>query len=129
MTAWSTSAGGVPPSPASVAGDTPLASRSSATSRRMGFMFTWVQGRRRERKNGRMIFDGFVHQLPDIDPEETGEWLDSFDAIVEARGKGRARFLLMKLLERARAQQVGFPATVSTPYVNTIPPDQEPWFP
>jgi pyruvate dehydrogenase E1 component len=35
----------------------------------------------------------------------------------------------MKLLERARAQQVGFPATVSTPYVNTIPPDQEPWFP
>src|ERR671929_225698 len=35
----------------------------------------------------------------------------------------------MKLLERAREQQVGFPATVSTPYVNTIPPDQEPWFP
>jgi len=76
-----------------------------------------------------VIFDGFSHQLPDIDPEETGEWVDSFDAIVESRGKGRARFLLMKLLERARAQQVGFPATVSTPYVNTIPPDQEPWFP
>ena len=35
----------------------------------------------------------------------------------------------MKLLERARENQVGFPATVSTPYVNTIPPDQEPWFP
>jgi pyruvate dehydrogenase E1 component len=35
----------------------------------------------------------------------------------------------MKLLERAREQQVGFPATVSSPYVNTIPPDQEPWFP
>ena len=41
----------------------------------------------------------------------------------------RARFLLMKLLERARATQVGFPATVSTPYVNTIPADEEPWFP
>ena len=76
-----------------------------------------------------VIFDGFSHQLPDIDPEETGEWLDSFDAIVDSRGKGRARYLLMKLLERARALQVGFPATVSTPYVNTIPPDQEPWFP
>ncbi len=76
-----------------------------------------------------VIFDGFSHQLPDIDPEETGEWLDSFDAIVDARGKGRARYLLMKLLERAREQQVGFPATVSTPYVNTIPPHQEPWFP
>jgi len=76
-----------------------------------------------------VIFDGFSHQLPDIDPEETREWVDSFDAIVDARGKGRARYLLMKLLERAREQQVGFPATVSTPYVNTIPPHQEPWFP
>src|SRR5215469_11224930 len=81
------------------------------------------------RDHGRVIFDGFSHQLPDIDPEETSEWIDSFDAIVDARGRTRARFLLMKLLERARENQVGFPATVSTPYVNTIPPDQEPWFP
>ncbi len=35
----------------------------------------------------------------------------------------------MKLLERARESQVGFPATVSTPYINTIPRDDEPWFP
>jgi pyruvate dehydrogenase E1 component len=76
-----------------------------------------------------VIFDGFSHQLPDIDPEETSEWLDSFDAVLDTHGKSRARFLLMKLLERARANQVGFPATVSTPYANTIPPDQEPWFP
>ncbi|MDQ3107469.1 MAG: pyruvate dehydrogenase (acetyl-transferring), homodimeric type, partial [Actinomycetota bacterium] len=76
-----------------------------------------------------MIFDGFSHQLPDIDPEVTGEWLDSFDAVVDAHGRGRGRFLLMKLLERARSLQVGFPATVSTPYLNTIPPDHEPWFP
>ena len=76
-----------------------------------------------------VIFDGFSHQLPDTDPEETREWVDSFDQIVEVQGRTRARFLLMKLLERARLAQVGFPATVSTPYVNTIPPDQEPWFP
>jgi pyruvate dehydrogenase E1 component len=76
-----------------------------------------------------LIFDGFSHQVPDIDPTETAEWLDSFDAVCETHGKNRARFLLMKLLERAREQGVGFPATVSTPYVNTIPPDQEPWFP
>jgi pyruvate dehydrogenase E1 component len=76
-----------------------------------------------------LIFDGFSHQVPDIDPGETAEWLDSFDAVCETHGKNRARFLLMKLLERAREQGVGFPATVSTPYVNTIPPDQEPWFP
>jgi pyruvate dehydrogenase E1 component len=76
-----------------------------------------------------MIFDGFSHQLPDVDPSETTEWLDSFDAVVESEGKGRARFLLMKLLERAREQAVGFPAAVSTPYINTIPPEAEPWFP
>lgn len=76
-----------------------------------------------------MIFDGISHQLPDIDPTETAEWVDSFDAVVEAHGKGRASFLLMKLLERATGAQVGFPATVSTPYVNTIPASAEPWFP
>ncbi len=76
-----------------------------------------------------VLFDGVSHQLPDIDPAETAEWLDSFDTVISSHGRPRARFLLMKLIERARAQQVGFPATVSTPYVNTIPRDQEPWFP
>jgi pyruvate dehydrogenase E1 component len=76
-----------------------------------------------------MIFDGFVHQLPDVDPGETREWLDSLDAVVETHGKTRARYLLSTLLERARELQVSFPATVSTPYVNTIPREQEPWFP
>ena len=76
-----------------------------------------------------MIFDGFVHQLPDTDPGETREWLDSLDAVIDVHGKTRARFLLSKLLERARAAQVSFPATVSTPYVNTIPRESEPWFP
>ncbi|MCA1657111.1 MAG: pyruvate dehydrogenase (acetyl-transferring), homodimeric type, partial [Actinobacteria bacterium] len=76
-----------------------------------------------------VIFDGFAHQLPDVDPEETAEWVDSFDAVLDTQGRTRARYLLLKLLERARELQVGFPATVSTPYVNTIPPDQEPWFP
>jgi pyruvate dehydrogenase E1 component len=81
------------------------------------------------RDDGDVIFDGFSHQLPDIDPEETAEWVDSFDAVLDSSGKTRARFLLMKLLERARENQVGFPATVSSPYVNTIPSDLEPWFP
>jgi pyruvate dehydrogenase E1 component len=81
------------------------------------------------RDDGAVIFDGFSHQLPDIDPQETAEWLDSFDAVLDTHGKVRGRYLLMKLLERATASQVGFPATVSTPYANTIPADQEPWFP
>jgi pyruvate dehydrogenase E1 component len=76
-----------------------------------------------------MIFDGFVHQLPDIDPGETAEWLDSLDAVVDQRGKNRARFLVAKLLQRARELQVGHPASVSSPYVNTIPPEEQAWFP
>jgi pyruvate dehydrogenase E1 component len=76
-----------------------------------------------------MIFDGHVHQLPDIDPSETEEWLDSLDAVVDTQGKTRARYLLSRLMERANATQVSFPATVSTPYVNTIPREEEPWFP
>ena len=76
-----------------------------------------------------MIFDGFVNQLPDIDPTETQEWLESLDGVIDAHGKTRARFLLSKLLERARESQVSFPATVSTPYINTIPRENEPWFP
>jgi len=76
-----------------------------------------------------MIFDGHVHQLPDIDPTETDEWLDSLDAVVDSHGKTRARYLLSRLMERAQESQVSFPATVSTPYVNTIPLEQEPWFP
>jgi len=76
-----------------------------------------------------MIFDGSVHQLPDIDPTETQEWLDSLVGVIEERGKTRARYLLSRLLDRARESQVSFPATVSTPYVNTIPREQEPWFP
>jgi pyruvate dehydrogenase E1 component len=76
-----------------------------------------------------MIIDQFVHQLPDTDPLETTEWLDSLDAVIDAKGTTRARFLMSKLTERARERQVGTPAEVSTPYVNTIPTDEQPWFP
>ena len=76
-----------------------------------------------------MLIDGFVHQLPDVDPRETQEWLDSLQAVVDAGGKARATYLLARLLERAREQGVGVPATVTSPYINTIPAEREPWFP
>lgn len=75
------------------------------------------------------IIDGFSHQVPDIDPGETDDWVASFDATVREHGEGRARYLLIRLLERARELGVGFPATVSSPYVNTIPREHEPDFP
>jgi pyruvate dehydrogenase E1 component len=78
---------------------------------------------------GDMLFDGVSHQLPDRDPLETSEWLDAFDDVVDTHGRTRARYLLMRILERAGQKQVDFPATVSSPYVNTIPTDEEPDFP
>ena len=76
-----------------------------------------------------MFIDGFVHQLPDVDPQETGEWLDSLDSVIDVGGRARARYLLARLMERARELGVGVPAMVSTDYINTIPRDEEPWFP
>jgi pyruvate dehydrogenase E1 component len=76
-----------------------------------------------------VFIDGFVHQLPDTDPDETVEWLDSLDAVVERSGRTRARYLLSRLMARANEQGVGVPAMTSTPYINTIPPEAEPWFP
>jgi pyruvate dehydrogenase E1 component len=76
-----------------------------------------------------VIRDGLAAHLPDIDPEETAEWLDSFDAVLDAAGQQRARYLMLRMLQRARERHVGVPALTSTDYVNTIPTDREPWFP
>ena len=76
-----------------------------------------------------VIHEGLPTQLPDIDPEETSDWLDSFDGLVDERGRERARYVMLRLLERAREWQVGVPALRSTDYINTIPPEREPWFP
>ena len=75
------------------------------------------------------LTDGYVRQLPDIDPEETAEWVDSLDSLVDAGGERRARFVLATLTDRARELGVGTPLEVSTPYVNTIPSQSEAWFP
>ena len=75
------------------------------------------------------ILNGIPSQLPDTDPEETQEWLESMQSVVEAQGRTRARYLMLQLLAQARAQQVGVPSLTTTDYINTIPPEREPWFP
>ncbi|WP_116040616.1 pyruvate dehydrogenase (acetyl-transferring), homodimeric type [Amycolatopsis palatopharyngis] len=77
----------------------------------------------------RVIRDGLAAHLPDIDPEETAEWLDSFDAALARGGQQRARYLMLRLLERARESRIGVPPLSTTDYVNTIPTENEPWFP
>ncbi len=76
-----------------------------------------------------VIHEGLPTQLPDVDPEETAEWVSSLDEMIESGGRSRARYVMLKLLERAREQNVGVPALRSTDFINTIPPEREPWFP
>ncbi|MFD6752322.1 pyruvate dehydrogenase (acetyl-transferring), homodimeric type [Micromonospora gifhornensis] len=76
-----------------------------------------------------VITAGLPSQLPDIDPEETSEWVESLDGVIDERGAKRARYVMLRLLERARERQVGVPSLTTTDYINTIPPEREPWFP
>ncbi|WP_347815131.1 pyruvate dehydrogenase (acetyl-transferring), homodimeric type [Micromonospora sp. DH14] len=76
-----------------------------------------------------VISDGLPSQLPDIDPEETSEWVESLDGVIDERGAKRARYVMLRLLERARERQVGVPPLTTTDYINTITPEREPWFP
>lgn len=76
-----------------------------------------------------VISDGLPSQLPDMDRAETEEWLESLSGVVNTHGAGRARYIMLKLLERARTLQVGVPGLRSTDYINSIPPEQEPDFP
>ena len=75
------------------------------------------------------ILNGLPTNLPDIDSEETAEWLESLDGLIEATGRNRARYVMLKLLERARSRRLGVPSLTATDYVNTIGPEEEPWYP
>ncbi|WP_307356144.1 pyruvate dehydrogenase (acetyl-transferring), homodimeric type, partial [Pseudarthrobacter niigatensis] len=75
------------------------------------------------------ILSGLTNQLPDRDPEETAEWVESLDALIREQGTERAQYIMRSLLQRAGAQSVGVPMVTTTDYVNTIPVDQEAAFP
>jgi pyruvate dehydrogenase E1 component len=61
----------------------------------------------------------------DPDAQETQEWLDALEAIVEQEGPERAHYLIEKQIELARASGINIPYSANTAYINTIPPDQE----
>jgi pyruvate dehydrogenase E1 component len=65
----------------------------------------------------------------DLDPVETKEWLDAFDAVVENEGQERATFVLRKLLDHARMIRVPMPPVLNTPYANTVSLADQPQFP
>jgi len=57
----------------------------------------------------------------DLDPQETHEWVESLESVLEREGPDRAHFLLEKLIDKARRSGAYLPYTANTAYVNTIP--------
>src|SRR5699024_4138364 len=53
----------------------------------------------------------------------------SLDGLIDESGRSRARYVMLRMLERSRQKQIGVPSLTATDYVNTIGPENEPWFP
>ncbi|GIG25744.1 pyruvate dehydrogenase (acetyl-transferring), homodimeric type [Cellulomonas denverensis] len=75
------------------------------------------------------LINGLLSQVPDVDPEETSEWVESIDGLIDDKGGPRARYVLLNMLKRARERNVSIPQELNTPYVNTIGVHDEPYFP
>ncbi|KJL20000.1 Pyruvate dehydrogenase E1 component [Microbacterium foliorum] len=73
--------------------------------------------------------DPYSQDSLDSDPEETGEWQQSLDELVDAKGHGRGREIMLSLLKRSKELHLGVPMVPTTDYINTIAPENEPEFP
>ena len=76
-----------------------------------------------------LLAGGLPTQYVDVDPDETREWIESLDNVVDNAGNYRARYLMLSMLRHAAERNVGVPSLRSTDYINTIPPEHEPPFP
>ena len=65
----------------------------------------------------------------DLDPQETAEWLEALGQIVDEAGPDRAAYLLKRLLDQAAHGGIPAPANLNTPYLNTIPVEEESPYP
>jgi pyruvate dehydrogenase E1 component len=68
-------------------------------------------------------------RVVDLDPQETAEWVEALDQVLDETGPDRAAFLVEKLAERAKAGGAELPIRLNTPYINTIRPDEEVAYP
>jgi pyruvate dehydrogenase E1 component len=68
-------------------------------------------------------------RVVDLNPQETAEWLESLEQVIDQAGPDRAAYLLEQLTERARAEGADLPIHLNTPYVNTIRPEDEVAYP
>jgi pyruvate dehydrogenase E1 component len=69
------------------------------------------------------------NRFEDLDPEETQEWLESIDSVLQAHGPDRAHFLLNSMIDHARRSGAYLPYSATTAYLNTIGVSQQPEYP
>ena len=65
----------------------------------------------------------------DRDPQETSEWIEAFEQLRVYHGEERARFIVRELHKNALHNAVELPELVQTPYVNSIPVNEQAPFP
>jgi len=66
-----------------------------------------------------------MENLPDYDPQETKEWLDALESVLDKEGPERAHYLISQLIDKARLAGTDLPFSANTPYLNTISLDKE----
>src|ERR1700675_3176569 len=64
-------------------------------------------------------------EAAELNAVETREWLDSLDYVLQSGGPVKVARLLQELTTHAKQNGVKIPFTANTPYINTIPPDEE----
>ncbi len=67
--------------------------------------------------------------LNDINPEETNEWIEALENIIEEGGPKRAHYILEKLIDKARRKGTYLPFRATTAYLNSIDVEDEPKMP
>ena len=60
----------------------------------------------------------------DHDPEETREWLEALEAVIQEEGVEKAHYLIQQIIDRARKQGIKVPYRATTPYINTLTPEE-----
>jgi pyruvate dehydrogenase E1 component len=66
-----------------------------------------------------------MDRIPDIDPQETREWLDALEGVLAKEGPDRAHFLIEQLIDKARRSGAYLPFSANTAYINTIPLERQ----
>ncbi len=66
-----------------------------------------------------------MDMIPDLDPQETHEWLEALEGVLAAEGPDRAHFLIEALIDKARRSGAYLPFSANTAYINTIPVEKQ----